>query len=147
MTFSRSVRVGVICAAVALLVGCNGNGGGGSGDKVELSNPQVAVSADLGLLGDCQAIGYDGAWLFVARNRGLAVGSRGFVRGTLLPSGAAYTFDGLFSSSGSGSGLGPGELSVHDCYSSGSDTQLRIELYVITTSGERTNTVSDTFSI
>ncbi|MCH7869122.1 MAG: hypothetical protein IH881_15615 [Myxococcales bacterium] len=150
MRFARSVRVGVICAAVAVLVGC-GSSGGGSGDKVELSNPQGAVSADPGLRGDCQAIGFEGAWLLVVRHSGVDAGSRGFIRGTFLPSGAAFTFDGIFSSSGPGSGpgsgLGPDEISVSDCYSSGSDTQLRIELYVITTSGERTNTVSDTFSI
>ena len=148
MVTTHSVRVGVLCMAVAVLVGC-GSSGGGSGDKVTLSNMNAFVSGDAALQNLCLLDGFAQAYTYIATYSGnLQVGDRAFETLTFLPSGVSNVSDYTLGAAAPGSGIGPNEVGSTGCFTGGGfDTQIRIAFYVVTSSGERSNTVSDTFNI
>ena len=148
MTAAHSMRVIVLCVIVALLFGCS-NGGGGSGDKLELSNPRGSISADISLINLCAGFGFPSAYVFTADYDGdLNVGDQIFVTATFLPSGGTLNTPKIIGTDPTtGSSITPNDVSVFDCYIAQSDTTLRVEVDVINSAGVRSNTVSATFNI
>ena len=148
---SRLVLVLTLLIALFVVTGC-GKSGGGSGDKVRLSNPQASISANAALIDACQLDGFPNAWIIIADYNGDKgsdlIGGRGFYTLTFLPSGASDF--GSFTFTGEPNPfdivIGPEQVGGIGCYQAGGATRIRIDFYVITNDDRRSNTVSDTFN-